>query len=105
MSTAAYGIEAIWEGQQWLLDGFNKLAVAIGRAVAGTFSSRARTPYEQQTSLPTRPALDRRRERLLASALAAPAGTPKRGGDRGTCRSFSVHLPDHGEGAHPLAGS
>ena len=25
MSTAAYGIEAIWEGQQWLLDGVDKL--------------------------------------------------------------------------------
>jgi hypothetical protein len=39
MSTAAYGIEAIWEGQTWLLDGFNKLSAATGRAVAGTFST------------------------------------------------------------------
>jgi hypothetical protein len=36
MSTAAYGIEATWEGQTWLLD---RLSVAIGRAVAGTFST------------------------------------------------------------------
>jgi hypothetical protein len=28
--------------------------------------------------LPTKPALGRRRERLLASALAAPDGTPRR---------------------------
>jgi hypothetical protein len=39
MSTAAYGIEAIWEGQGWLLEGFHKLSVAIGRSVAGTFST------------------------------------------------------------------
>jgi hypothetical protein len=39
MSTAAYGIEAIWEGQQRLLDGFDKLTTVIGRTVAGTFSS------------------------------------------------------------------
>ena len=24
MSTAAFGVEAIWEGQTWLLDGFNR---------------------------------------------------------------------------------
>jgi hypothetical protein len=39
MSTAAYGIEAIWEGQAWLLEGFNKLTTAIGRTVAGTFGT------------------------------------------------------------------
>jgi hypothetical protein len=39
MSTAAYGIEAIWEGQQWLPDGFHKLTVAISRTVTGTFST------------------------------------------------------------------
>jgi hypothetical protein len=35
MSTAAYGIEAICEGQAWLLEGFNRLTTAIGRSVAG----------------------------------------------------------------------
>jgi hypothetical protein len=39
MSAAAYGIEAIWEGQARLFDGFHRLNVAIGRAVAGTFST------------------------------------------------------------------
>jgi hypothetical protein len=39
MSTAAYGVEAIWEGQKWLADGFDKLTKTIGRTVAGTFSS------------------------------------------------------------------
>jgi hypothetical protein len=42
MSTTAYGIEAIWEGQQWLLDGFHRLTVAIARTVAGTFSTTIR---------------------------------------------------------------
>jgi len=32
-------IEALWEGQSWLLDGFDKLSTAIGHAVAGTFST------------------------------------------------------------------
>jgi hypothetical protein len=39
MSTAAYGVEAIWDGQKWLLDGFNKLSAAISRAVVGPFST------------------------------------------------------------------
>jgi hypothetical protein len=79
MSTAAYGIEAIWEGQAWLLDGFHRLNVAIGRAVAGTFSSTKGEDAIRAADIPpTRPALNRRRERLLAAALAAPEGTPKR---------------------------
>jgi hypothetical protein len=43
MSTAAYSVEAIWEGQKWLADGFDKLTKAIGRAVAGTFSSTVKS--------------------------------------------------------------
>lgn len=39
MATATYGIEGIWEGQQWLLDGFTKLTTAIARTVARTFST------------------------------------------------------------------
>jgi hypothetical protein len=39
MSTVAYGVEAIWEGQKWLLEDFYRLTVAIGRTVAGTFST------------------------------------------------------------------
>jgi len=34
MSTAAYGVETLWEGRKWLLEGFNKLTTAISRAVA-----------------------------------------------------------------------
>jgi hypothetical protein len=79
MSTAAYGIEAIWEDQQWLLDGFHKLTVAIARTVAGTFSSTMGEDAIRAADIPpTRPALDRRRERLLVSAMAAPTHSPKR---------------------------
>jgi len=76
MSTAAYDIQAIWEGQKWLLDGFNKLTATIGRAVARTFS----TAKGEDTIrvAPTEPALNRRRERLLVAVLAAPKATPKR---------------------------
>ena len=77
MSTAAYGIEAIWEGQQWVLDGFDKLTIVIGRMVAGTFSTTKGEDAIWSADIPpTRPALDRRREWLLASALAGALGTP-----------------------------
>jgi hypothetical protein len=79
MSTVAYGIEAIWEGQAWLLEGFHKLSVAIGWNVADTFSTANGEDAIRAADIPpTRPALNRRRERLLAAALAAPEGTPKR---------------------------
>jgi hypothetical protein len=79
MSTAAYGVEAIWEGQKWLIDGFDKLTKTIGRTVAKTFSStKGVDAIRAADTLPTGPTLDRRRERLLASALAAPVDAPKR---------------------------
>jgi hypothetical protein len=62
-----------------LLEGFHRLFVYIGRCVAGTFSSAKGEDAIRAADIPpTKPALDRRRERLLASALAAPEGTPKR---------------------------
>jgi hypothetical protein len=79
MSTLAYGIKAIWEGQAWLLEGFEKLTTAIGRTVAGTFGiAKGDVAVRAADTPPARPALDPRRERLLASALSAPEGTPKR---------------------------
>jgi hypothetical protein len=39
MSTAAYGIKAIWEGQQWIVDSFQMLITRIARDVGGTFRS------------------------------------------------------------------
>ena len=87
MSTSAYGIEAIWEGQQWLLNGFDKLTRAIGRAAAGTFSTaKGEVAIRAGDIPPTGPALDRRREWLLTAALAAPKSTPRR-----------VLLPSHPE--------
>ena len=53
MSTAAYGIEAIWEGQQWLLEGFDKLSMVIGRTVSGTISTaKGEDPFGRQISHP-----------------------------------------------------
>jgi len=79
MSTAAYGVEAIWERQEWLFKGFNKLTAALGRAVAGIFSTAKGDDAMRAADIPpTRPMLDRRRERLLAAVLAAPEGTPKK---------------------------
>jgi hypothetical protein len=75
-STAAYGIEAIWKDQAWLLNGFN---TAIGQAAAGTSSTTKGEDAIRVADIPpTEPALDRRRERLLASALAAPEDSPKK---------------------------
>jgi hypothetical protein len=71
MSTAAYGIEAIWEGQEWLLEGFYKLSVAIGRSVAGTFGmAKGEDAMRAADTPPTRPALDRRER--------TPGGSPLR---------------------------
>jgi len=52
MSIAAYGVEAIWEGQEWLLKDFNKLTTAIGRTVAGTFSTQGRRRSRHPTDPP-----------------------------------------------------
>ena len=61
------------ERQSWLFDGFNKLSIDIGRAVAGAFSTaKGGDAIRAADNPPTRPALDRRRERLLTAALAAP---------------------------------
>jgi hypothetical protein len=34
MATAAYGIEAIWAGQPWIVQSFHKLTARIGRDVS-----------------------------------------------------------------------
>jgi ribonuclease HI len=79
MATASYGVEALWEGQKWMLDGFHRLTVAIGRTVAGTFSTaKGEDAIRAADTPPAEPMLNRRRERLLISAMAAPTNTPKR---------------------------
>jgi hypothetical protein len=63
MSTAAYGVEAIWDGQKWLFDGFDKLTKTIGRTIAGIFSStKGEYAIRAADTPPTSPTLDRRRE-------------------------------------------
>jgi hypothetical protein len=76
MSTAAYGVEAVWEGQRWLLDDFHRLTVAIGRTVAGTFgTTKGEDAIRAADTPPAEPMLNRR-ERLLISVMTAPAVTP-----------------------------
>jgi hypothetical protein len=68
-------------GQKWLLDTFHKLTVAIGRTVAGTFGTAKGEDAIRAADTPPPPAeplLNRRRERLLNSVMAAPLGTPKK---------------------------
>jgi hypothetical protein len=60
MSTAANGVEAIWEGQRWLADGFDKLTKTIGRVVRGTFStSNGEDAIRAADNPPTCQSLDR----------------------------------------------
>jgi hypothetical protein len=64
MATAAYGIEAIWEGQLWIVQSFHKLTARIGRDVSGTFSFTMGVDAIREAATPrTRAALDRRTER------------------------------------------
>jgi hypothetical protein len=79
MSSAAYRVEAIWEGQKWLLDEFHRLTVAIRRTVAGTFGTTKGENAIRAANTPlAEPLLNRRRERLLISVMMAPAGTLKK---------------------------
>jgi ribonuclease HI len=64
MATAAYGIEAIWEGQPWIVQSFHKLTARIGRDVSGTFASTMGVDgIREAATPPTRASLDRRTER------------------------------------------
>jgi hypothetical protein len=79
MSTAAYGVEALWEGQKWLLDDSSRLTGAIGRTVAGIFgTTKGQDAIRATDTPPAEPMLNRRRERRLTSVMTAPVGTPKK---------------------------
>jgi hypothetical protein len=59
MATAPYGIEAIWEGQLWIVQSFHKLTAWISRDVSGTFASTMQVDAIcEATTPPTRAALD-----------------------------------------------
>ena len=79
MTTAAFGVEAIWKGQIWLFDGFNRLFSAIRRAVNSAFSTTGGKNVMRAADIPpTRPALDRRRGRFLTPNLTPPVDIPRR---------------------------
>jgi hypothetical protein len=75
MGMAAYGIEAICEGQPWIVQSFHKLIARIGRDVSGTFASTirvdARVDAIREAAIPpTRAALDPRTERQFIRMIA-----------------------------------
>jgi hypothetical protein len=64
MVTTAYGIEAIWEGQPWIVRSFNKFTAWIGRDASGKFASSMEVDANRDiTKLLIRAALDQRTER------------------------------------------
>jgi hypothetical protein len=64
MSTGAYGIEEIWEGQPWIVIEFRRLTARIGQDVAGTLCSTKKDDAIREAGIPpTRAALDRRTDR------------------------------------------
>jgi hypothetical protein len=123
MFTAVYGIEAMWEGQMWLLDGFHRLSVAIGREVAGTFSTaKGEDAIRAGDVPPTRPALDRRRtapsgstgrtgrhakethpgRRMIQADIASHGGSPRQATTTGSLRKADRSRPvHHGYGLGP----
>jgi hypothetical protein len=77
MSTGAYGIEAIWEGQPWIVKEFHKLTAPIGQDVAGTLrSTKKDNAIREAGTPPTRAALDRRTDRhfirLVSNSVRHP---------------------------------
>jgi ribonuclease HI len=77
MATAAYGIEAIWEGQPWMVQSFHKLTARIGKDVSGTFeSTMAVDAIREAETPPTRAALDRRTERQFIRMITNSSEHP-----------------------------
>jgi hypothetical protein len=72
-------VEALSEGQKWLVDEFHRLTVAIGRTVGSIFgTTKGEDAIRATDTPPAKPRLNRRRERLLISVMTAPVGTPKK---------------------------
>jgi hypothetical protein len=64
MTTATYGIEVIYEGQQWIVDKIEKVNTRIAKDVAGLRATTAGCDAIRSANIPpTRPMLDRRTER------------------------------------------
>jgi hypothetical protein len=61
MATATYGIEIIYEGQQWIVDQIQKVVVRIAKDIAGLRGTIAGCEEIHSADIPpTRPMLYRR---------------------------------------------
>jgi hypothetical protein len=82
----AYGIEAIWEGQTWIVKEFHRLTAGIGQDVAGTLCSKNDDAIRGAGTPPTRAALDRRTGRqfirLVSNSVQHPCQSYIEGWDQ-----------------------
>jgi ribonuclease HI len=70
MATATYGLDVIYEGQQWIVDQIQKVAVRIAKDVAGLKATTAGCDAIRSADIPpTRAMLDRRTERHFMRML------------------------------------
>jgi ribonuclease HI len=70
MATATYGIEVMYEGQQWIVDQIQKVNVKIAKDIAGLKSTTAGCDAIRSADTPpTRAMLDRRTERHFMRLL------------------------------------
>jgi hypothetical protein len=70
MTTAPYGIEVIYEGQQWIVDQTQKVNTRIARDVAGLSITAAGCDAIRSADIsPTYPMLDRRAEQHFMRLL------------------------------------
>jgi hypothetical protein len=70
MATATYGLDVIYEGQQWIVDQIQKVAVRIAKDVAGLRATTAGCDAIRSADIPpTRAMLDRRTERHFMRML------------------------------------
>jgi hypothetical protein len=70
MATATYGLDVIYEGQQWIVDQIQKVAVRIAKDVAGLKATTVGCDAIRSADIPpTRAMLDRRTERHFMRML------------------------------------
>jgi hypothetical protein len=83
MSPGAYGIEAIWEGQPWIVKEFHRLTARIGKDVAGTLRSTKKDDAIREAG---RAALDQRTDRhfirLVSNSVQHPCQSYIEGWDQ-----------------------
>jgi hypothetical protein len=70
MATATYGLDVIYEGQQWIVDQIQKVAIRIAKYVAGLKATTAGCHAIRSSDIPpTRTMLDWRTERHFVRIL------------------------------------